>query len=206
MHYSKSKGFTLPEILIALAIFSILSLMLMTALHSVINSEAKAEEKAERLRNTQMALLILSRDLEQTINRPILSEKGTPDLAFTGDNMNINFTHMGYANFDKTLPRSTLQRVQYRLDEKSLSRNTWDDLDLAPKAEMHSRQLLTNIEKLVFEYVDNEGRLHDTWPEKEGSTDLPRALQVTISMQNWGTMSQIYVIPAMPTNAQARKP
>lgn len=205
MRYLKNKGFTLAEILIALAIFSILSLMLMTALHNVINSQSKAEEKAERLRNTQMALLILSRDLEQAINRPILNMKGAQELAFTGDNLNFSFTHMGYATLDNKTPRSALQRVQYRLQNQALWRYTWDSLDLAPKSEPHARELLSGVEKIQVQYVDTQGRLHDIWPDKEGNADLPRAVQIVMNLQNWGTISQLYVIPAMPSNTQAPK-
>lgn len=206
MRYLKTKGFTLVEILIALAIFSILSLMLMTALHNVISSQASAEEKAERLRNTQMALLILNRDLEQLINRPILNKKGGQELAFVGDNISFNFTHMGYASFDNNLTRSELQRVQYRVQNQSLWRYTWDNLDLAPTDESHARELLTGVEKIDVQYIDSQGKLHEIWPDKDGSSDLPRAVQITFNMRNWGTLGQLYVIPAIPSKAANTKP
>lgn len=205
MRFLKNNGFTLIEILIALAIFSILSLMLMTALHNVISSQSTTEEKAERLRDTQMAMLIIARDLEQTINRPILNKKGAQELAFAGDSVSFNFTHTGYASFNSKIPRSALQRVQYRLQNQSLWRYTWDNLDLAPTEEYHAREILGDIEKIEVEYVDQQGRLHETWPEKEGSNDLPRAVKITFSMQNWGTLSQLYVIPAMPSKPESQK-
>jgi type II secretion system protein J len=65
-------GFTLLEILIALFIFTIVSMILVSALHNVLNNQAATEKKAHQLAKLQIAMLLMSRDIEQTIrtNKP----------------------------------------------------------------------------------------------------------------------------------------
>ena len=82
MFITKNKGFTLLEILIALFIFTILSMMLVKSLHSVIDLSSRTDQHATRLRQMQMALLILSRDIEQIVDRPIFIASGAKEASF----------------------------------------------------------------------------------------------------------------------------
>src|SRR5262249_3778215 len=103
-----TKGFTLLEILIALFIFTILSMMLASALHNVINIQARTENNAERLRKLQMGLLVFSRDIEQAVNRKVVNSSGKDESPFTGSRLSVAFTHAGLANPDGALLRSGL--------------------------------------------------------------------------------------------------
>ena len=118
------RGFTLLEILIALFIFSIISLMLVVALRTVINAQSGTEGKAEHLRTLQMALLIMSRDIEQAVDRPIVNANGKEEAAFIGKPTSFQFTHGGFANPYGSLAHSTLQRTGYSWDKNILSRLT----------------------------------------------------------------------------------
>jgi general secretion pathway protein J len=205
MRYLKTKqaGFTLPEILIALAVFSILSVLLMTALSSVIGSQQKTEEKAQRLRDMQMGLLVFSRDVSQAIARSTLNFKGVPVAPFVGDATSFSFTHMGYANFNNNLPQSNLQRVQYSIKENTLVRTSWDYLDLAPKSTSHQRELIEHVEKINFQFIDDQGRMHDEW-DLQTAVTIPRGILMTLTIDKWGTMSQVFVISGAASVAQTK--
>jgi general secretion pathway protein J len=197
----KKNGFTLLEILIALFIFTILSTMLVGALHSVINAQSGSEINAERLRQLQISLLVMSRDVEQTVNRPVVTAAGKEEAAFIGTPREFIFTHTGFANPTGTVTRSTLQRTRYGGDDNSLWRMSWSALDQAPQSQPHSRRLLTGVASVSFQYLDRDGRFHDNWPvEGEASQPLPRAVRVYLTISQWGKLSQLYVI-----SAQARK-
>jgi general secretion pathway protein J len=203
----RSSGFTLLEILIALFIFTLLSLMLTGALRGVIDAQEATENKAERLRTLQMALLIMSRDVEQSINRPILSETGKQESAFVGDDKSFSLTRTGYANPNFKFAHSTLERIRYSVDEEGLWRETWEALDLAPAAKSHKRKLLADLKQFYVEYLDGDGRLHTNWPfDRQGEQALPRALQVTITFPKWGKMTQVYLIEAEPSAEQQATP
>ena len=207
---SKSKlksGFTLLEILIALFIFTILSIMLVTALHTVIGAQSGTEKSAERLRQLQMTLLIMSRDIEQAANRPSVDASGKENPAFMGDQHGFTFTHLGIANPFSNTARSTMQRASYTWDENVLSRITWDAVDQAAGTKSHTRELLTDVPDAYFEYLDNDGKSHEQWPlQEQKNSPLPRAVRIHLTIKNWGKLSQLYVIPMRVTNTVQQPP
>lgn len=187
----EANGFTLIEILIALFIFTILSVLLMSGLHSVINVQSGSENKAERLRQLQMSLLQISRDLEQAVNRPIINEAGKEDAAFIGMPTNFVLTHLG------AVTKSALQRTGYTWKDNILSRITWPVLDQAPKTKQYVKSLLKNISNVRFEYLDNQNRFHEKWPiTGEANQALPNGVKISLTIENWGSLTQFYLIPA----------
>lgn len=197
---SASSGFTLLEILIALFIFSILSLMLVAGLRTVINAQSGTENKAELLRKLQISLLVMSRDVEQAVNRPVMNASGKEELAFIGKPHHFIFTHAGLANPTGALTRSTLQRTGYAWNEGTLYRETWLALDQAPQSKAHRRSLLSSVTDAHFQYLDHKGRFRDNWPlEGEDNQPLPRGVKVYITLAQWGSMTQLYLIAAQPS-------
>lgn len=193
----KSRGFTLLEILIALFIFTILSMILVSALQTVINAVSGTENSAARFRHLQMALVIMSRDIEQTINRPILDAAGKEEPAFKGTRHGFTFTHLGIANPTGNFTQSSMQRSRYDWVDKQLLRQSWEALDRAPKTKLNTRILLNNVEEVRIEYIDSKGHVHNDWPaEGEGAESVPRAVRIFLSFAHWGDISQLYVISA----------
>ena len=196
-------GFTLFEILIALFIFSILSLLMATALRSVINAQSGTESSADRLRDLQRALLIMSRDIEQTVDRPVKAASGSEEKAFLGTPTSFTFTHTGIANPTGMSGHSALQRARYFYSEKSLWRTTWPVLDQAPQTVARSRQLLAGLQEAHFEYLDQDNHFQNNWPpEGRDARLLPRAVKIFLTINKWGKITQLYVIP---TQVQAEK-
>lgn len=194
---NSQKGFTLIEILVALFVFSILSLLLSNALRNIINLQSGVEEKAQRLRHLQMVFLLMSRDIEQTVNRPAINAASEEEAAFVGSPEAFTLTHTGYANLNHTVLRSTLQRVSYEWYEQNLWRKTAENVDQLARAKPYIRNLLSGISKAHFQYVDKDGLLHDHWPlTKQGEQLLPRAIKITLELENWGEISQVFLIPA----------
>lgn len=204
--FKKMAGFTLLEILIALFIFSILSIMLAAGLRTVIDAQSGTEKKAEQLRDTQLALLVLSRDLEQAINRPVMTgDSNKQEQPFLGEAGMLTLTHTGYANPTATAVTSSLQRTRYFVEKNALIRMTWEALDRLPKTVSHRRGLLNGVSKVQFEYLDYHGTFQKNWPgEGDNQVPLPRAVRVTLTIDNWGTLTQLYVLPMQ--NIQAQQP
>ena len=196
-HWRYRQGFTLLEILIALFIFTMIAMMLGSALRTVINIHQGVSATALRLRDLQMALILLSRDVEQAANRPVLDEKGTETLAFVGDPRSFTFTHLGYGGSMIEAGRSDMQRTRYHWEGTTLWRTTWQALDQPPEAKPQLRPILENVEGARFQYLDKSGKAHAQWTVagKEGEI-LPRAVSVNLKIAGWGEITQLYVIPA----------
>lgn len=197
---NQQTGFTLLEILIALFIFTILSLILSAALRNVIDVSAGTARSAERLRTTQIAMLMMSRDIEQAVNRPVLDANGKEESAFIGKPISFTLTRTGFANPTGVALQSSLQRIGYYWSEESLWRNTWPVLDRAPASRAHARRLLTDVTAVSFQYLDKDGHFHNEWPaEGQSKEPLPRAIRINLTISQWGKLSQLYVIPVQPS-------
>ncbi len=203
MPIKRNAGFTLLEVLIALFIFTILSMMMVGALHSVITSQEGTERSAERLRALQLVLVRVSRDVEQTVNRPVRLANGSESPAFFGTARGFVFTHGGSSQ--QSSQHQGLQRTQYIWNESSLWRMVWNVLDQAANSKKPSqRMVMENITDAQFEFLDDKGAFHAEWPAAGMSNQpLPRAVRMSLIIKDWGTIRQIYVIPAQASPAAA---
>lgn len=202
--FTTLKGFTLLEILIALFVFSIVSLMMASGLRTVIQASSSTEEKASRLRETQIALILFSREIEQAVNRPILNESGKEAPAFLGDQHRVVFTHTGRANPEGLSLQSSLSRTEYRFHDKGLYRLTWEALDLPPDSKPHAQIILQEVSAVSFQYLDQQNHFQNEWGgDEKREYPLPKAVKITLTFTHWGKLSQLYVIPAQPKHTAA---
>jgi general secretion pathway protein J len=190
------QGFTLLEILIALFVFTILSMMMTGALHTVISAQSGAERSALRLREMQLAQIRIKRDIEQMVNRPVKTASDQDASAFFGSPRGFAFTHGGMAG--ESSQHQILQRSQYIFGQDGLWRMVWDMLDQTAKSPKPSqRKILDNVTEARFEYMDAKRVFHQDWPVSgAGNQPLPRAVRITLTIKDWGMLKQTYVIPA----------
>ena len=71
-----SAGFTLLELLVAVAVFAVVGVMAYGGLQAVMSQQQRTNEHAQRLADLQLAYRVMQRDLEQLIDRPIRNEYG----------------------------------------------------------------------------------------------------------------------------------
>jgi general secretion pathway protein J len=192
---NNNRGFTLLEILIALFIFTIISLMLAGGLRIVIDTQSTTEKHAEQLRQLQIAFLLLSRDITQIVNRPIVNSHGREERPVVGESAQFAFTHMGLANSTSSIARSSMERTRYEWHDHALWRTSWPALDQAPETISHSRKILSNVDDMKIDYLDNGHAFRQQWPiAGEAKQVLPRAIKITLTITDAGSVSQLYVI------------
>lgn len=196
MSHKNIKGFTLLEVLVAVFIFTIAAVIMTSALHNVLNMQSETEAKASRLAELQMSFLMLSRDIEQALDRPITNAKNTRENAFIGTASNITLTRGGFQNPDSRLNRSTLQRIRYTMQNEQLVRVTWPVLDQVAATQPNTRSLLSSISDIRFEYLDDHGTFRHDWPpsNQSNSPPLPRGVRITLTLNHWGKITQFYLI------------
>lgn len=77
-------GFTLIEVLIAIAITAFVAVVAYNALSTVITGTEQARNQAQRLRDINRTFSTVARDLRLMVNRPVRDEFGLIDSALTG--------------------------------------------------------------------------------------------------------------------------
>lgn len=193
----QSHGFTLLEILVALLIFAILSVLMSDGLHRLIRVQQATERQATLLRDTQMAFVRLNRDLVAAVDRPITNAEGKRDLAFYGSADRFSFTRLGANEVSDEAPRSALERIAYAWHDNTVWRLTWPSLDQAEHTASEQRAWMKKVSEARFEYLDQRHQFHAGWPvQGQSNQALPRAVRVTLMVEGWGRVSQTFAIAA----------
>ncbi len=76
LHGSGAAGFTLIEMLIALALFALISLAGVSLVDTVLGVQQRVEGRAERLAEVQRAVYLITADFEQLTMGPVRDEDG----------------------------------------------------------------------------------------------------------------------------------
>jgi general secretion pathway protein J len=193
-------GFTLLELMVAVAIFSVLSAMAYGGLRNVIDNSKQTEITMQRLQEVQMAMVKISRDFNQLAQRSIRDEYGNNQdylVASEDNDIFIEFTRNGRRN-PAELQRSHLQRVAYRLEENQLFRLDWPHLDRAQEMQPYESMLLTDVETASIRFLDNNNEWHDLWPPLNANiqggddSDALSAIEITLELKDWGELVRIY--------------
>jgi len=195
-----SRGFTLLELLIAMAVFSILSLMAYNGLDSIITTKTHTEQVSKRLVKLQQAFMFIGRDIEQTVSRSVRDGFGELQPAMRGSTFGsevLTLTRAGYSN-PLQLTRSHLQRVAYKLVDDKLLRLSWKMLDQDFTQQPQLQELLDKVEKVEIRFFDRQSQLQGQWPSGFGENDniiLPRAVEFKIILEDMGEVRRLYNVP-----------
>lgn len=192
------KGFTLLEVLIAIAIFSIISLSSFTIFDTVLTGDANAKIRSARQNELQRAFLIIERDITQISRRTVRLNGEAPlsrliqsaDDSFASDEQAIAFVRSGWTNPGLLLPRSDMQAVAYRLTENTLERLHFNFVDAVVGEEPKVRPLIKDVTRLTFSYYDGK-KWQETWP----SSLLPLAIAIEIETQDYGEIRRQFLVP-----------
>lgn len=193
------RGFTLLELVAAMAIFAMLSVMAYGGLANLIRTQTAMESSYTRLQNWQMAVQRLRQDLGQVRARAIRDEFGDVQPAFyEPEEGRLEFTHGGRRN-PLGLPRSSLERVAYFLDtDGKLMRLSWRNLDRAQSETPLRLPLLENVDTLQWRYLDDNDQWLEDWPPAEFSTlpadqqPLPNAIELRLSSDWLGEIQLLF--------------
>ncbi len=195
-------GFTLIEVLIAMAIFAVLSLLAYGGLNAVMENKEQTAEALQRLQQLQLTMTHLHRDIEQITPREARDELGGKLLSLASGNSSellIEFTRNGWRN-PAGLPRSHLQRVAYRLDDDQLIRISWPYIDRAQDSQAIELPLINNVKDVSLRFYDGKS-WHTSWPDALADSSantnqaLPRAIEVTLQLHDWGDIVRLLRVP-----------
>jgi general secretion pathway protein J len=170
---SGQRGFTLLEVVIAISIFALLGLGTYRMLDSVLRTDEATRANEQSLRELTRAFAALDRDLAQAAVRSVRDPYGDERAALLGElgaidgSAAIELTRNGWLN-PMGLARAQLQRVRWRLSDKTLERVYWTVLDQAVDSQPRVQTLLAGVRALEFRYMDERGEWQGQWPPASG--------------------------------------
>ena len=198
--HMRMRGFTLLEVLVAVVIFGIISILAYGGYNQLIRQSEIVESSATRTRAIQSTVQRMAEDFEMLEPRPIrepLGETLEPALRAGGTRVDtlLDLTRSGWTN-PAGLSRSTLQRVTYRMTDNKLERAYWNALDRTLTTEPTSAVLLDKVRTTSFRFMDQNQTWHDQWPPLGYSGPdavrlRPIAVEVTLELEDWGKLVRL---------------
>jgi general secretion pathway protein J len=196
----KMRGFTLLEVLVAMAIFAIVGVMAFTGYTQLQKQSEYQQSRLDRVHEVQRAVQTLSQDLMQIEPRPIrepIGEQHVPAVV-AGESVDykIEFSRAGWMN-TAGLPRSTIERVAYRIDQDGLWRDHWRVLDRTQTSEPVRTLLLKGVRSVTFRFMNPSRQWVTRWPQLQGVATpdqeraRPAAVEVKLELEDWGEITRI---------------
>jgi general secretion pathway protein J len=159
-------------------------------------------ERMQRLEAMQRAIRYLDSDLMQTAPRPVrglLGDGYEPAIRSSfGSEYALEVTHGGWNN-PAGLPRGTLQRSAYRIEDGELIRYHWRVLDRTINNEPIQTVLLDGVESIVFRYLTSDGEGSEQWPPTNtpgpaGFRLRPRGVEIVLTLTDEGEIRRLVEI------------
>jgi general secretion pathway protein J len=180
----KARGFTLLEVLIAVAIVATMAVLGYRALDSLSESEARLSAESAHWGALDAFFSRMEADLRQAVPRSarfgaarLPAWLGT--VTASDGNSVLEFSRAG-PEFNVE-PSSAGQRLGYRLREGAVEVLYWPGYDRPSDLSPVPYTLLDNIARLRLAYLTTNGTWVDVWPAA-GEPELPRAVRVELTL------------------------
>ncbi len=195
---------TLIEILVAVAVFGIFSVLAYGGLNRLLANRDRLDVERRYWSELSLAFTRLHDDLAHARARPVRDVAGFPLPAFHGQptdtralaEPSLEFTRGGEMVIGAAR-RSDLRRVAWRLSEGTLERLVWPVLERAPTSEPLDRIILRDVEEFEVRFYADTGAISDRWPplaSDAAAAPMPRAVEVTLTIPGRGRYTRLFLV------------
>jgi len=198
-----SPGFTLVELLVALAIFAIMTGFAYRGLTTMLDSRQALERESRKWRDVALCVGRIERDLAAALARRAIGASGTPlapvssVIESSASPEGLALTRSGSPIHENAL--AAPQRVGYRLREGTIERLAWAGADAAPREEPAAVAVLREVGALGFRFLDARGEWRSSWGlPGAAETALPAAVEVTLKLASGETIVRLVDLPRAP--------
>ncbi|MEQ8405022.1 MAG: type II secretion system minor pseudopilin GspJ [Oceanicaulis sp.] len=208
---TREDGFTLLEVLAAIAVFAVVSAMSVGLLTTALRGKEQTEAALQRIETAQVLSALFTADMGQLVMRPARNEEGFFDpRVFAADGRGTEavrggqarevlvFTRTGWANPGAEQPRSTLQRVAWLYDGETLWREARAYPDAARASTPRRRVMAEGVRDLQVEVLQGAG-----WASQarlsaggEGAPVPPAAVRLRYELAGVGALEHVALTPA----------
>ncbi|MGX5175102.1 type II secretion system minor pseudopilin GspJ [Aliikangiella sp. IMCC44653] len=196
-----SQGFSLIEVLVAMAIMAVISVGALTILNKATQAKSNIKSNGDRLNNVQRAFLFLSNDIQQITKRPIRDEYGDKQPSMKTEleasEPYFQLTRLGRRNPAK-LARSNLEHLRYSVVDNVLVRTSFSFTDGMSEDFALKRPILDGVEEMSVNFYDGE-QWHESWPllvsDPEAPVQvLPVAIKFKLKLSDYGELERLFAI------------
>ncbi len=188
----RARGFTLVELLVAVAVLAVVAALAWGGLASVARTRALIEAEQLRLAALTRAFGRFEADLRAAIARPVRDGAGAEGPALRGEPALLEVTRGLPPSLIET-GGADLARVAWSLQSGSLQRAAWMVLDRPAGIAPPSEALVPGTSRIEFRYLDAQGRWQSRWAD---SVRLPLAVELRLGIEDLGELRRVVELPA----------
>ena len=182
MTRSRSPGFTLVELMVALFIFALIASAGVGLLSFGVRAQEQGTAKLDEIAAVRRMSVLIAGDLAQALPRVARGADGGTVRAFTGNDGTSDSLVLGYVRAGRTnlsnAARASAQRVDIRLIDGALIRQGYDAIDGA--AAHNDGVLADGVTAVAMRYRDAQGAWHPRW-DNLALDSLPVAVEMTVT-------------------------
>lgn len=179
-------GYTLIEILIALFIFSILSLLTSYSLKRILDSHHNLKKHYQEWQTIDTLIHQFQNHTQSFINRPQITKDNHQFPAFIGQHDYAEWTYISH-------PNQTLKRTAYVCKGPTLIIRTWNSLSPKTRRDYHDKILVNHLTNCHFRYMDQKHQLTGYWQNDKHTN--PIGIQLSL---NWSTYDKLQLWFTLP--------
>lgn len=192
-------GFTLIEVLVALAVLAMVTLASHQILSTAIKANQNSKEKVAEIGAMNTVFRMMQQDFTQLALRNTRNESGdsleqfliADRFLFDSQYHGVAGVRDGWSNPVNLLPRSELQLFSYVVEEDNLVRKYRIYVDSLDGTEPKSQILLEDIKDFTISFRGE----NDKWEENWTNPSLPKAIKVEIALADEMIVSRILLLP-----------
>ena len=186
-------GFTLVEVLTAVAMLSLLGLMSYRGLNAVLEVEAHVARETDKWRAVAAFFSRFEHDVQLAAARPVRAGNATLPAFVAREHgthaRSLELSRMPVGGADA--PR----RVAYSYDGAgSIALLLWPALDSATEAPRERHVVLDSVSRLELHYLDPDLSWRDTWPAARDSAPLPLAVRVRLVLGSGEDIVRVFAL------------
>ena len=190
----RARGFTLIEVLIAMAIVAVMAVMTIGSLSEIDHASSAAKEQDERAAAARLALRRMGRELSMAFLSDNYDTRRYRDplTLFVGREDELLFTTMAHVRLYRDARESDQSIVAYKLDsdpdhsgEKALFRREKPRLDDEPDRGGKSALVADHVTALKLQYWDAKRKdwaREWTTRSTEHAKELPQRVRIELEM------------------------
>jgi general secretion pathway protein J len=197
-HISRA-GFTLLEIVIAIAILAVVFTSLYSAYSSTLETTEAVENERDVEQAARLGLMRMADDLASVYFRGVANGSEASPYRFEGGDTEalgqggtvLDFATSGRLDFNMVFPNLKVNRVSYVLETNPdsegfyrLVRREFPFPGLGGEGQETEIEVVEEVEGLTLTYVDEEGQVRSQWDSEavEGEGLLPSLVHIRLKL------------------------
>jgi general secretion pathway protein J len=201
MSRNSQAGFTLVELLVALAIFAILSAFAYRGLATMLDSREALQRETRKWRDVTLLVGRIERDLAAVLDRTAVGPSGLPQSPVSSAIEGAEREALAFTRSGSPLQENALaapQRVAYRFVQGRVERLTWSGVDVSPRESPNAVPLLGEVASFAYRFLDARGEWRASWGLPGSNERLPAAVEIALTLASGERIVRLVDLPRSP--------